>query len=153
MLNNDKYFNQSIITSENIQNRLSQFVEGLDINTIVELINKDIEQNHPNDETFVGNIKTQDYKIKYERDFIQWNALFVYDEWAKMKYSKIIIAQGDLVLILAGDDTNRLQARRKTQNQEITLKVSLNKDGTMDIEEQENISERIDPKKTRTLKR
>lgn len=70
-----------------------------------------------------------------------------------MKYSKIIIAQGDLVLILAGDDTNRLQARRKTQNQEITLKVSLNKDGTMDIEEQENISERIDPKKTRTLKR
>ena len=59
-----------------------------------------------------------------------------------MKYSKIIIAQGDLVLILAGDDTNRLQARRKTQNQEITLKVSLNKDGTMDIEEQENISER-----------
>ena len=94
MLNNDKYFNQSIITSENIQNRLSQFVEGLDIN-----------------------------------------------------------AQGDLVLILAGDDTNRLQARRKTQNQEITLKVSLNKDGTMDIEEQENISERIDPKKTRTLKR
>lgn len=47
MLNNDKYFNQSIITSENIQNRLSQFVEGLDINTIVELINKDIEQNHP----------------------------------------------------------------------------------------------------------
>ena len=66
MLNNDKYFNQSIITSENIQNRLSQFVEGLDINTIVELINKD---------------------------------------------------------------------------------------GTMDIEEQENISERIDPKKTRTLKR
>ena len=48
MLNNDKYFNQSIITSENIQNRLSQFVEGLDINTIVELINKDIEQNHPN---------------------------------------------------------------------------------------------------------
>ena len=153
MLNNDKYFNQSIITSENIQNRLSQFVEGLDINTIVELINKDIEQNHPNDETFVGNIKTQDYKIKYERDFIQWNALFVCDEWAKRKYSKIIIAQGDLVLILAGDDTNRLQARRKTQNQEITLKVSLNKDGTMDIEEQENISERIDPKKTRTLKR
>ena len=70
-----------------------------------------------------------------------------------MKYSKIIIAQGDLVLILAGDDTNRLQARRKTQNQEITLKVSLNKDGTMDIEEQENISERINPKKTRTLKR
>jgi ribosome maturation factor RimP len=70
-----------------------------------------------------------------------------------MKYSKIIIAQGDLVLILAGDDTNRLQARRKTQNQEITLKVSLNKDGTMDIEKQENISERIDPKKTRTLKR
>ena len=54
---------------------------------------------------------------------------------------------------MAGDDTNRLQARRKTQNQEITLKVSLNKDGTMDIEEQENISERIDPKKTRTLKR
>lgn len=153
MLNNDKYFNQSIITSENIQNRLSQFVEGLDINTIVELINKDIEQNHPNDETFVGNIETQDYKIKYERDFIQWNALFVCDEWAKKKYSKIIIAQGDLVLILAGDDTNRLQARRKTQNQEITLKVSLNKDGTMDIEEQENISERIDPKKTRTLKR
>ena len=153
MLNNDKYFNQSIITSENIQNRISQFVEGLDINTIVELINKDIEQNHPNYETFVGNIETQDYKIKYERDFIQWNALFVCDEWAKMKYSKIIIAQGDLVLILAGDDTNRLQARRKTQNQEITLKVSLNKDGTMDIEEQENISERIDPKKTRTLKR
>ena len=75
------------------------------------------------------------------------------DEWAKMKYSKIIIAQGDLVLILAGDDTNRLQARRKTQNQEITLKVSLNKDGTMDIEEQENISERIDPKKTRTLEK
>jgi ribosome maturation factor RimP len=70
-----------------------------------------------------------------------------------MKYSKIIIAQGDLVLILAGDDTNRLQARRKTQNQEITLKVSLNKDGTMDIEEQENISERINPKKTRTLER
>lgn len=153
MLNNDKYFNQSIITSENIQNRLSQFVEGLDINTIVELINKDIEQNHPNDETFVGNIETQDYKIKYERDFIQWNALFVCDKLAKMKYSKIIIAQGDLVLILAGDDTNRLQARRKTQNQEITLKVSLNKDGTMDIEEQENISERINPKKTRTLKR
>ena len=84
MLNNDKYFNQSIITSENIQNRLSQFVEGLDINTIVELINKDIEQNHPNDETFVGNIETQDYKIKYERDFIQWNALFVCDKWAKM---------------------------------------------------------------------
>ncbi len=54
---------------------------------------------------------------------------------------------------MAGDDTNRLQARRKTQNQEITLKVSLNKDGTMDIEEQENISERIAPKKTRTLKR
>ena len=54
---------------------------------------------------------------------------------------------------MAGDDTNRLQARRKTQNQEITLKVSLNKDGTMDIEKQENISERIDPKKTRTLKR
>jgi hypothetical protein len=153
MLNNDKYFNQSIITSENIQNRLSQFIEGLDIITIVELINKDIEQNHPNDETFVGNIETQDYKIKYERDFIQWNALFVCDKWAKMKYSKIIIAQGDLVLILAGDDTNRLQARRKTQNQEITLKVSLNKDGTMDIEEQENISERINPKKTRTLER
>ena len=153
MLNNDKYFNQSIITSENIQNRLSQFVEGLDINTIVELINKDIEQNHPNDETFVGNIETQDYKIKYERDFIQQNELFVCDEQTKMKNSKIIIAQGDLVIILTGDDTNRLQARRKTQNQEITLKVSLNKDGTMDIEEQENISERIDPKKTRTLKR
>ena len=51
MLNNDKYFNQSIITSENIQNRLSQFVEGLDINTIVELINKDIHpkiENHYN---------------------------------------------------------------------------------------------------------
>ena len=40
-----------------------------------------------------------------------------------------------------------------TKNQEITLKVSLNKDGTMDIVEQENISERIDHKKTRTLKR
>ena len=39
------------------------------------------------------------------------------------------------------------------KQEEITLKVSLNKDGTMDIEEQENISERIDPKKTRTLKR
>lgn len=54
---------------------------------------------------------------------------------------------------MAGDDTNRLQARRKIPNQEVTLKVTLNKDGTMDIEGQGNISERIDSKKTRTLKR
>ena len=59
MLYNDKYFNQSIITSENIQNRLSQFFEGLDIKTIVELINKDIEQNQPN------SLSGQDFRIPW----------------------------------------------------------------------------------------
>ena len=35
MLNNSKYFNQSIITSSSVQNRLLQFFEGLDIQMIV----------------------------------------------------------------------------------------------------------------------
>ena len=127
MLNNNKYFNQSIITSDIIQNKLSKFYEGLDIETIVELINKDIEQKHHNKETFVGKIKTKDYKIEYIHDNIEWNAVFVCEELEKMKYSKIIITQGDLVLILFGDDTNRVLARRITPDQDITIKVKLDK--------------------------
>ena len=143
MLNNSKYFNQSIITSSSVQNRLLQFFEGLDIQMIVELINKDIEQKHLNDETFVGNIKTQNCQIYYERDFKHWNAVYVCPEWAKMKNSVIVITKDDIILTLAGDNY-RFQAKREMPNQELMLDVYLNKKTKiMDIKEERKVSEQL----------
>ncbi|MBR1748281.1 MAG: hypothetical protein IJ743_00630 [Bacilli bacterium] len=143
MLDNNKYFNQEVITSEDVQNKLAPYLEGIDIYSIVESINKDINENHETEETFFGSLTLDDYQINYIRDFIPWNAAFVCEKWAKMKYSKIIIRKGDTVVILVGTD-NTIQALRKTENQKMTLEINFDlKSKTMDLQEKGNNTNRL----------
>lgn len=120
MLNNNKYFNQVELSKEKVQKGLAHYFEGIDIDSIVELINKDIKEKHENDETFEGSITLPDCKIRYLYEFIPWNAAFVCDELAKMKYAKIVIYQDDIVLILVGTD-HSIEAKRTTNNENMTF--------------------------------
>lgn len=143
MLDNNKYFNQEVITSEDVQNRLMPYLEGIDIYSIVGSINKDIKENHETEETFFGSLTLDDYQINYIRDFIPWNAAFVCEKWAKMKYSKIIIRKGDMVVMIVGTD-NTIQALRKTENQKMTLEINFDlKSKTMDLQEKGNNTNRL----------
>lgn len=143
MLDNNKYFNQEVITSEDVQNRLMPYPEGIDIYSIVGSINKDIKENHETEETFFGSLTLDDYQINYIRDFIPWNAAFVCEKWAKMKYSKIIIRKGDMVVMIVGTD-NTIQALRKTENQKMTLEINFDlKSKTMDLQEKGNNTNRL----------
>lgn len=152
MLNDNKYFNQDIIANDVVRNKLLQYIDGIDIKTIDELINQDIKEKHLNDETFYGTISMPDATIQYKYDFIQWNAFYVCEELAKKKFFGITINQGNTTVILAGTNTT-LEARRKTPEQDNTLNVIFNaKEETMEIEENMNNKVHLNNAKVRTLK-
>ena len=152
MLDNNEFFNQLIMTSENIQERLSQFTRGLDMETIVELINTDIQENHLEEETFKGEIRIDSLVINYIRDFVQYNAIFVCDEWAKKKKSVIKIKHGNTTVVIAGDDY-RLEVRKSDSKNDMTLKITLDsKTGMMNIEQKGNLVEPLDSVNLEILK-
>lgn len=135
MLHNNEYFNQLIVNSQNIQNKLSQFTIGLDIETIIKLIDDDIQSNHSEEEIFKGKICTPDMSIKYTRTFCQYNAVFICDEWANEKQSRIEISRGKTAVIIAGNK-NSLAASRNDGKTKMTLEIILDtKTGMMDIKE------------------
>ena len=142
MLDKNEFFNQLIMTSQNVQERLSQFTRELDMNTIVESINTDIQENHLQEEAFKGEIRISNLVINYVRDFVQYNAIFVCDELAKKKKSIIKIRDGKTTLVIAGDDY-RLEVKKSDSKNEMTLKIALDsRTGMMNIEE--NVVEPLD---------
>ena len=140
MLNNDKFFNQLILTSKNIQGRLALFTIGLDMKEIITLINNDIKEKHSNKKTFKGIIETEDYIIEYG------------NEWETGKFSAVTIDQGDVTIIFVGDE-NSLEINRNEPYQDISLKIELDSEtGVMNIEQSESISELLDFRNLEELK-
>ena len=146
MFYNENYFNQTIVTYEPVQRRLAEFTRGLDMAAIFGLIDEDIAEKHAEDEIFDGEIHTPNFNIVYSRAYNRYNALYVSDELAQLKSSKITITSDDIYLYLAGDDS-RLIVRRKTDDDERKIDARLYPNGLIEVEYSEAFKQQLDMKK------
>ena len=72
MLDNQEFFNQFILNSENIQSRLAPITRGFDLESIKALINLDIQANHAEEDVFHGSLNYLGSQIEYDRNFKQF---------------------------------------------------------------------------------
>ena len=148
MLYNKEYFNQKIMKNKKIQELLAKYTKGVDLESIIKLVNDNINEKHSQEEVFADTINGPEMEIYYEHSPVQYNAAWVCDEWAKEKKSIIKINYGGLSLSIAGDRF-RLQLRRNDENGKFSLNVELVSGGKLQIEQKEEITAKKNPTRKR----
>ena len=157
MLDNQEFFNQFILNSENIQSRLAPIIRGFDLESIKALINLDIQANHAEEDVFHGSLNYLGSHIEYDRNFKQFKIPYtpICTKVLEDKRSYIKIKKGDITIDLVGDE-NHFNARRGDSTKTEELRVSLDpKTGMMAIETKQSgfVKESLDAKQMETFQR
>lgn len=127
MLYNNKYFNQLIIRSDNINDKLSYLAKGIDLKLISKYIDEDIDVKHSNDNIFDEKISVLDYQVEYiSTDLgIDPNTYEKRSTGSDRHYSLIIITKDDISLTLGSNDYS-FKVKKTTPTSSTTLYAALN---------------------------
>ena len=163
MLNDDKYFNQLILSDDTIQGIIQQYTKGFDIDKICELINLEIKNKHKNSKTFHGTIEYKEdeghiYNIEYARDYKKGNGGRPYSGYFNKNemYSLISIDLNDTNLcFICGDfiygpdeKTIHLEISRKNKDEDSKLTVYFyTEKEELDVSEERDLFYKLSNKK------